>query len=139
MGTRRRARESALQALYQIDMTEGSPTDPGQALDRFWHSFHPASADVREYTDQLVHGVIEHLGALDGAIAQASENWRVERMARVDRNILRIAVYEIRFLPDVPKVVAINEALEVAKRFGTEESSRFINGVLDKIEPCEKT
>ncbi len=127
---RTKARERALQALYQIDV---AATDLDDGLARFWRSFEPVEREVREMAERLVRGVAEHRQAIDDAIEAVSENWRVDRMARVDRNILRLAVHELLHRPDVPVKVAINEAIEMGKKYGSEGSGAFINGVLDKI------
>jgi len=126
---RTRARERALQALYQIDVAaEGID----EALAAFWKSFEPVEREVRELAEGLVRGVAESRRAVDEAIEEASANWRLDRMARVDRNVLRLAVYEL-LRTDVPIKVAINEAIELGKKFGSESSGAFVNGVLDKV------
>jgi N utilization substance protein B len=139
MGTRRRAREFALQILYQLDVQELSED---QAIALFWKNFAAtaeaegaAAADLSEiqpFAEKLVRGVRQNLGDLDAQIQGASKNWRLERMARVDRNLIRLALYELKYGDDVPAKVAINEAIEIAKRFGTNESSAFVNGILDR-------
>lgn len=130
MGKRRKARESALQALYGVDVGGGTVED---AMGDLRESFGAADPKVLEYAEQLVRGVADDLESLDELIQKHSPNWRVDRMARVDRNILRLAAYELRSRSEVPTKVAINEAIEIAKRFGTEDSGAFINGVLDKL------
>jgi N utilization substance protein B len=126
---RTRARERALQALYQIDVAaEGID----EALAAFWKSFEPVEREVRELAEALVRGVAESRRAVDEAIEEASSNWRLDRMARVDRNVLRLAVYEL-LRTDVPVKVVINEAIELGKKFGSESSGAFVNGVLDKV------
>jgi len=126
---RTRARERALQALYQIDVAaEGID----EALAGFWKSFEPVEREVREMAEALVRGVAEHRRAVDEAIEEASSNWRLDRMARVDRNVLRLAVYEL-LETEVPVKVVINEAIELGKKFGSESSGAFVNGVLDRI------
>ncbi len=139
MGTRRRAREFALQMLYQLDVQHQLGDE--QAIALFWKNFaaqagEEATSDEiveeRPFAEKLVRGVREHLAELDGQIQSASRNWRLERMARVDRNHLRLALYELKYVTDVPAKVAINEAIEIAKRFGTNESSAFVNGILDR-------
>lgn len=130
MGRRRKSRELALQLLYQLDV-HGEP-DPAPALGEFW-SRHPVSGEVRGFAEALVRGAKLHQGKIDALIAEYAENWELERMAVVDRNILRAAIFELLWAGDVPPKVAINEALEVAKKFSTQESSRFINGILDRI------
>jgi N utilization substance protein B len=139
MGARRRAREFALQILYQLDVQEQLSHD--QAIGLFWRNLaadetddaQPADlGEVQSFAEKLVRGVRDHLGEIDAQIQSASRNWRLERMARVDRNLLRLALYELKFVEDVPAKVAINEAIEIAKRFGTNESSAFVNGILDR-------
>ncbi len=127
---RTKARERALQALYQIDV---AATDLDEALSRFWKSFEPVEREVREMAEELVRGVAAHRRDIDDAIEGVSTNWRLDRMAKVDRNILRLAVFELGHRPDVPVKVAINEAIELGKKYGSESSGAFINGVLDKI------
>ena len=130
MGKRRKSRELALQLLYQLDVQgEGSP---GPHLDEFW-TRHPVDTDVRDFAEALVRGTKLHEAKIDELISQYAEHWELERMAVVDRNILREGIFEILWAGDVPPKVAINEALEVAKKFSTQESSRFINGILDRI------
>jgi N utilization substance protein B len=127
---RTKARERALQALYQIDV---AATDIDEGLSRFWRSFEPVEKEVREMAEALVRGVAEHRREIDEAIEGVSINWRLDRMAKVDRNILRLAVYELERRPDVPVKVAINEAIELGKKYGSESSAAFVNGVLDRI------
>ena len=127
---RTKARERALQALYQIDVAS---TDLDEALSRFWKSFEPVEREVREMAEALVRGVAEHRREIDDAIEAVSTNWRLDRMAKVDRNVLRLAVHELVHRPDVPVKVAINEAIELGKKYGSESSGAFVNGVLDKI------
>jgi transcription antitermination protein NusB len=128
-GRRSKARERALQALYQIDV---AATDIDEALGRFWKSFEPVEAEVRSLTEELVRGVAKNRRAVDETIERTSTNWRLDRMARVDRNVLRLAVYEL-IQTEVPLKVVINEAIELGKKYGTESSGAFINGVLDKV------
>ena len=140
MGTRRRAREFALQILYQLDVQEQLGDD--QAFGLFWRFFvcvvvaEGATAaglgEIQPFAEKLVRGVRQHLAELDAQIQSASKNWRLERMARVDRNLLRLALYELKYATDVPAKVAINEAIEIAKRFGTNEPAAFVNGTLDR-------
>lgn len=111
---------------------EYNPGDPGESFDRVCDSFGPPK-EVRAYSREVVAGVWENKAALDRLIRRASKNWRVERMSRVDRNILRIAIYEVVHREDVPPKVSIDEAVELGKRYGTEESGAFINGILDHI------
>ena len=130
MGKRRKARELALQLLYQLDVQgEGSPAPH---LDEFW-TRHPVDIEVRDFAEALVRGTKLHEAKIDELISQYALHWELERMAVVDRNILREGIFELLWAGGVPPKVAINEALEVAKKFSTHESSRFINGILDRI------
>ena len=133
MGQRRRARECALQMLFQIDLTGVEPTD---VYAQFWNG-HEAEADVRAFSEELVDGVYAARDDLDGRIALAASRWRIERMAVVDRNVLRMALYEMDIEPKTPVAVVFDEAIEVARRFGSEESASFVNGVLDAIRRAE--
>jgi N utilization substance protein B len=137
MGQRRRSREIALQILYRIDMTESAPDD---AILLHYELVTPgedhevkASPLVRPFAEHLVRGVHLHQTELDQIIVSASAHWRLDRMSLVDRNILRIALFEMLYCPDVPPKVSINEAIDIGKRFGSEDSGAFINGVLDHI------
>jgi N utilization substance protein B len=129
MGMRRKGRELALQALYQIEVRGD---DPGAALRLFWEHC-GAPADARTFAEALVNGVLDERGRIDELIAASSDNWRLGRLSHVDRNILRVATYELLCRRDVPASVAIDEAIEIAKRFGSDESPTFVNGVLDHI------
>ncbi len=129
MGARTTAREAALQMLFAIEAT-GSDVD--QAIKDFWREL-PGDAEGREYADALVRGVRRDAEQLDERIRAASQNWRLERMARIDRNALRLGAYELLTRTDVPRAVILDEAVELAKRFGSDESSKFVNGVLDRI------
>src|SRR3982751_2356347 len=130
MGTRTKARECALQALYQLDTSGGDARD---AVRGVMAHFEEADAEIERFADELVRGVQSERVAIDALIQQSSTHWKLDRMARVDRNILRLAVYEILRRADVPVRVTLNEAIELGKKFGSEESSAFVNGVLDKI------
>src|SRR5262250_2737932 len=130
MGKRRKAREVALQLLYQLDVQGESNPEPH--LTEFW-TRHPVDRDVREFGEVLIRGTKLHEPKIDELISKFAEHWEHERMAVVDRHILRQVGFEILWMDDVPPKVAINEALEVAKKFSTHESSRFINGILDRI------
>ena len=134
MGTRRKAREAALQVLYQID-TAGIPADGvEQAISAFFELYAESDDhDAREFAELLVRGCAAQLEVIDAKIREVSKHWRLERMARVDRNVMRLAVHELMALPDVPRKVTLNEAVELAKRFGDENSASFVNGVLDRI------
>jgi len=129
VGQRRRSREYALQVLYQLDQTGASVAE---VLEQFW-STRAAPPEVRAFCERLVRGVGAHRAELDARIAGAASNWRVERMALVDVNVLRLAVYELLHETETPPAVAIDEAVEVAKKFGSEQSARFVNGVLDAV------
>lgn len=137
MGNRRKARECALQLLYGLEFN--TPQDGAQTrqyLADFWGAFPEESSandDVRAFAEALVLGVRNHDERIDKLITKASTNWKLERMALVDRNILRIATLELKHLTDIPPKVTLNEAIEIAKRYGTEDSGSFINGILDKI------
>lgn len=129
MGQRRRAREYALQLLFQIDLTESSP---GEVFEEFWVN-QEASPEVRSFSEQLVRGVFARRAELDRLIADAAEHWRIERMAVVDRNVLRMATFEMFHDAAIPVAVVIDEAIEVAKKYGSEASGSFINGILDNL------
>ena len=126
---RTKARERAVQALYQIDVAS---SDLDEALSRFWKSFEPVEKEVRDLAEELVRGVAARRREIDDAIEGVSTHWRLDRMAKVDRNVLRLAVWELRFT-EVPVKVVINEAIELGKKFGSESSGAFVNGVLDKL------
>jgi N utilization substance protein B len=137
MGARSIAREAALQMLYALE-TNGE--EASRVIDDFWREAPADDADERAYADALVRGVTENLSKLDDLIRAASENWRLERMARVDRNVLRVGAFELFYRSEVPRAVILDEAVEVAKRFGNEDSGAFINGVLDRIaDDCGRT
>lgn len=129
MGARHRGREAALQMLFQL---EASAAEPEQVIQLFWKSFE-ADPDGREYANAALRGFAEHAAEVDARITKASENWRLERMARVDRNVLRLATWELVYKGDVPRAVILDEAVELAKTFGTDESKAFVNGVLSKV------
>ena len=130
MGRRRKARELALQFLYQLDLR--SDGDPVSCSEEFW-SRHPVDPEARAFAETLVRGTKLHQGKIDELIRQYAEHWDLERMAVVDRNILRAGIFELLWTMDTPPKVVINEAIEIAKKFSTQESSRFINGILDRI------
>jgi N utilization substance protein B len=128
-GTRRRAREAALKILFQIDL---AGTSVEEAISAYWECF-DLEAEGDEYAGVLVRGISDHLDEIDASIRDASSRWRLERMARVDRNALRIGTYELTHCPDVPTRVILDEAIELGKRFGSEESGSFVNGLLDRL------
>ena len=129
MGTRRQARELAMQALFYIDMRDNASL---QMLESFCDNFSPPKK-ARPFLLSLVNGVLETRGEIDTLIERFSKNWEIHRMSCVDRNVMRIAVYELLYCEDIPPKVSINEAVDVGKKFGTEESGAFINGIMDSI------
>lgn len=129
MGLRHKGRQIALQILYQKDVA-GVPLE--EALATYQSHLNP-SPEAFAFARELVEGVAEHQIQIDEIIQKYSENWRLERMSVTDRNILRLATYELLYRPDIPPKVAINEAIELAKEFGTEDSPAFVNGILDAI------
>jgi N utilization substance protein B len=131
MGARRRARECALQMLFSYDVTHSSVEE---LIETYWGEMAEAAEDVRGFANELVTGTISHLGEIDELIRLRTEHWRITRMAIVDRNLLRLAIFEFLYQPTTPMTVAINEALEIARRFSTHEATQFINGILDAIK-----
>ena len=122
-----------MQILYQLEV---NPLDTHEALESFWeHS--AASGQVKEFTTRIVEGVQQHRQEIDTVLKQHSEHWRLERMDWVDKSILRMGAFELLFCDDIPRKVALNEAVDLGKKFGTEESGAFINGILDKISRIE--
>jgi N utilization substance protein B len=128
MGSRHQARERALQVLFQYDI-HGKP---GLWLEEFWKQY-PVSEEGKAFADRLVDGVLTHKQELDTLIGSYATNWKVSRMPIVDRNILRAGLYELLWIPEVPARVTLNEAIELAKSFGDEEASKFVNGILDHV------
>jgi N utilization substance protein B len=149
-GPRRRSRAAALQILHQMDVS--AELEPDAALGLYFGQLAASRGEVvidedepvpteagagtgavdRSLVEQLIRGVFGHRAELDQMLAGASKNWRLERMALVDRNVIRLALYEIKFCPEVPVAVAINEAIELCKQFGSAEASAFVNGLLDR-------
>ncbi len=129
MGARHSGREAALQMLFQ---TEASGASKDQVIELFWRSFDP-DPEGRPYADAAVRGIVPSLERVDAEIVKASAHWRLERMTRVDRNILRLGAWELLERADVPRAVILDEAVELAKAYGTEESGAFVNGVLNRI------
>ena len=129
MGSRRKSREVALQLLYMCEFSDQNLED---ALVHFWRE---GELDDRiiDFTRHLTEGTLKHKEDIDTFISKSSEHWRLDRMALIDRNVMRMAVYEFLYTPETPRKVVINEAIEVAKRFSTEESTQFVNGILDNI------
>ncbi len=134
---RRKAREYALQFLYGIGFIQKSGNiDPKEIRDElyiFWTEAGVKDLDIREFAEEIITGTLANLETIDSTIQSAAENWKLDRMSSVDRNILRFAAYELLFDRTIPPAVTINEAIEIAKAFSTLESSSFINGILDKI------
>jgi N utilization substance protein B len=129
---RRQAREWAMQFLFQ---TEFNPDDLDQALTDFWADDEKKPADRdRKYVDEVVRGVLEKRRDIDRTISKYTDNWDVDRLGVLDRTVLRVATYEMLFRGDIPPVVSINEAVEIAKAYSGKESGRFVNGVLDRIQ-----
>ena len=147
MGKRRKAREVALQVLY---LQEAQDFSIDRATTTYFSNFNSgteaedgesreaADAEIKGFAEELASGVNHYKDKIDQVISDAALNWRVDRMTRVDRNVLRIAVYELLFEPEIPLRVSLNEAIELAKRFGTNESAAFVNGILDKVAQAEK-
>jgi transcription antitermination factor NusB len=129
MGKRRKARELTIQVLFNIDF---STDDPEKIFDLVCSNFE-SSRSVWDFSKELVLGIHEKRDYIDGLIRNSSKNWRIERMSKVDRSILRLGVYELLYLEDIPPKVSIDEAVELGKRYGTDESGAFINGVLDNV------
>ncbi len=155
MGKRREARERAVQFLFEHDLNP--PDELEGALNQFWESqraaaiaeekgaatwgqpveLPPPTADeaaVRLFADPLIRGALEHRDELDDVIKKHAKNWELHRIAAVDRNILRLAIYEMQYREDIPPVVSINEAVDIAKKFSTQDSGKFVNGILDKVK-----
>jgi len=129
MGKRRDARLLAVQFLYQHEV--GAKQDPQEILPLFWNTTE-AKADLQKLAQPAIEGVLAHYDELNGIITRYAQNWGLDRMAALDRNILRLALYEMHFCPDIPPVVSINEAIEIAKQLSTEDSGKFVNGILDR-------
>jgi N utilization substance protein B len=130
MGTRRKSRELALQMLFQADMGKQDATEVSRT---FWAERSTVAKDVRGFAQDLFRAAIDRAGEIDHMIERHAQNWRMERMAAVDRNVIRAAVAEFLAYPETPKAVIINEALEIARKFSSPESVQFINGVLDSV------
>jgi N utilization substance protein B len=155
MGKRREARERAVQFLFQHDLNP--PENLDRALNEFWDTQRAAAiagekgpatwgqpvelppptaeeAEVHLFADPLIRGTLEHRDAIDEHIKKHAKNWEFHRIATVDRNIMRLAIYEMLFREDIPPIVSINEAVDIAKKFSTQDSGKFVNGILDKIK-----
>ena len=129
MGKRRRARELAIQVLFHLEF---NPGDQDDSFDLVCEHFSPPN-DIRSFSRELFRGIYGKKEELDRLIRESSRHWRLERMSYVDRNILRLAIFEILYMEDIPPKVSIDEAVELGKKYGTEESGAFINGILDHI------
>lgn len=129
MGIRRRARELAMQALFYMDSRNNSSQE---SVERFCQNFSP-SPKLMPFFIKLVEGVLKAQPEIDALIEQYSKNWKINRMSLVDRNVMRIAIYELIYCADIPAKVSINEAVDIGKKFGTEESGAFVNGIIDSI------
>ncbi len=127
---RRKAREYALQLLFQLDIRREKPS--AAVLKHFWAEYDP-DEEVKAFAEEIVKGTYKHRTRINGLIHQCAKNWSMDRMAVVDRNVLRMAAYEILYRMDIPTSVTINEAIEIAKKFGTDESGAFVNGILDRV------
>jgi len=130
MGGRREGREHALQLLFQWDLSRGSIHE---VRTTFWTLNQETEAESQVFADHLSAGTVQHIDQIDALLARHAEHWRIPRMAAVDRNVLRLSTFELLFENQTPRVVAINEALEIARKFSTSESIQFINGILDSI------
>ena len=133
MRKRTKARECALQILYALDIRKEKDIE---VVDTYWRE-NDESQDIKEFANRLALGALAHITEIDQFISKYTDNWRIGRMAVIDRNIIRIATFELLFTNDIPPKVSINEAVELAKKYGDEESGRFVNGVLDKINKTE--
>lgn len=134
MRKRTKAREYALQILYAVDITKDDPQD---CIERFWEGNDEPSGEVKKFAADLVMGVSHNMGDIDKKISKYATNWQLDRMAVIDRNVLRFAAYELLYMKDIPPKVSINEAIDIAKKFGGSDSGKFVNGILDKINKTE--
>jgi N utilization substance protein B len=130
-GKRRHARELAIQFLYQFDLCGNDKLD--DALAMFWQTQTDIADNVRDFAENLIRGCVSNRAAIDEKLRKYTEHWELPRMAAVDRNILRLAIFEMTCRDDIPPVVSINEAVEIAKRYSTRESGAFVNGILDRL------
>lgn len=134
MRKRTKAREYALKMLYAIDITKERPD---KCIETFWQNQKEKEKEIVEFANILVLGVRSNIAAIDKVISSYATNWQLNRMAVIDRNVLRFATYELLFMADIPPKVSINEAIEIAKRYGDKDSGKFVNGILDKINKTE--
>ena len=130
MGSRRKSRELAMQFLYQLEL---NTQDIGEGLEGFWQ-MNSADNTCKEFAEDLIKGTLDNRQEIDSVIDKFAINWDLDRIALVDRNVLRIAIFEMLHRNDIPPVVSINEAVDIAKRFSTSESGKFVNGILDKVK-----
>lgn len=130
MTLRRKARELAVQFLYGYEV---NPDELEERLSAFWGA-NKAAEEVKDFATSLIRGTVQERDQIDKMISERAFNWDLDRITRVDRNILRMAVYELVFRDDIPPVVSINEAVDIAKKFGTAESGKFVNGILDNVK-----
>jgi transcription antitermination factor NusB len=128
------ARECALKVLYQIEMTGRTSVN---AMSMFWEQEPEHCQEVRDFAFKIADGIYSNLAEIDNKLGEYATNWQLSRMAVIDRNVLRIGLYELKYSNDIPPKVAINEAVELAKKFGDHDSSKFVNGILDKIHKKE--
>ena len=135
MRKRTKARECALKILYAIDITK---EDPKKCIDTFWENEEGIEGPIKEFASSLVLGFLDNQEEIDKLISKYTTNWQLKRMAVIDRNILRFATYELLFMEETPPKVAINEAIDIAKKYGDKNSGKFVNGVLDKINKTEE-
>ncbi len=134
MRKRTLSRENALKILYASDISKESA---GECGPKFWETNPEQDENVKDFADFLVAGVVNNKERIDNLIIRYAANWELERMASIDRNIIRIACFELLFVEDIPPKVAINEAIEMAKKYGDKDSGKFVNGILDKINKTE--
>ena len=134
MRKRTKARECALQMLYSIDIAKA---DPGDEIETYWNNSEEEDKEVRKFANMIVRGVVKNHAAIDKMISKYATNWDISRMAVIDRNIIRLAAFELVFTDDIPPKVSINEAIDIAKRYGDKDSGSFVNGILDKIHKTE--
>ena len=134
MRKRTKAREYALQILYAIDILNDKTDEP---LKAFWDNAEEEDPEIRKFANMLVRGVLKNRETIDKMISKYATNWNIGRMAVIDRNILREATFELLFADDIPPKVSINEAIDIAKRYGDRDSGKFVNGILDKIHKTE--
>ncbi len=134
MRKRTKAREHALKMLYIIDITGEKPES---CIKKFWTHEEENDGEVREFADMLVRGVAVNGSAIDKTISSYAANWELKRMAVIDRNVIRSATFELLYTDDIPPKVSINEAIDIAKKYGDKDSGKFVNGILDKINKTE--